>query len=335
MNKFLLIDASHLFHRSIHVVRGTPEEKCGMCLHILFSSLGKAWKKQNATHVVFAWDGRSWRKDVYAPYKRNRADLHKNDTAADKELTEMLFTVLDNFRTFISEQTNCTTLSHPELEADDLIAGWVAAHPNDQHIIVSGDKDFEQLLAPNVTIYDGVADETITLDGVYNYQGNKVKDKKTGQSKSPPNPEWSIFEKCMRGCTSDNIFAAYPGARVKSSKKQVGLQEAYDDRIKQGFAWSSVMMHRWMDPAGEEHRVIDDYHRNRGLVDLTAQPNDIKEKIAETIADACTAKNKLQVGIFFLKFCGKYQLERLSQQPAGYAELLSAKYPLVEKMNYC
>ena len=29
------------------------------------------------------------------------------------------------FKNFVGEKTNCTVLQHPELEADDLIAGWI------------------------------------------------------------------------------------------------------------------------------------------------------------------------------------------------------------------
>ena len=59
----------------------------------------------------------------------------------------MFWETFDNFRDFISEKTNCTVLRHEKLEADDLIAGWIQAHPNDNHVIVSTDGDFAQLIA--------------------------------------------------------------------------------------------------------------------------------------------------------------------------------------------
>ena len=39
-----------------------------------------------------------------------------------------------------------------------------------------------------------------------------------------------LFEKCMRGDTSDNVFSAYPGVRTKGTKNKVGLIEAYEDK---------------------------------------------------------------------------------------------------------
>ena len=319
MNKFLIVDASHMFYRSRYSVRGSEDEKVGMCMHVLLSCLSKAWYTQKATHVVFAFDGKSWRKSVYPSYKDNRPEATPEDIA--------YFNAFNDFKNFVSEKTNCTVLSHPSLEADDLVAGFIGAHPDDQHVIVSGDGDFEQLLAQNVTMYDGVKDETITIHGIYDWKGNPSKDKKTGLPKAAPEPEWSLFEKCIRGCTTDHIFSAYPGVRTKSTAKKIGLREAYEDRNKKGFAWSSIMMHRWLDADNVEHVVVDDYNRNVGLIDLTRQPNNIREMIADTIINNCVPLARTQIGLFLIKFCGKYQLVRLNEKRKELLAFLGAAYP--------
>lgn len=92
------------------------------------------------------------------------------------------------------------------------------------------------------------------------------------------------------------------------------------------------MLQRWTDHNGEEHRVLDDYERNVQLVDLTAQPDHIKVKIAECIADASVPKTVGQVGVKFMKFCGKHNLVKISEQATTYADWLSAEYPEVEKV---
>jgi 5'-3' exonuclease, N-terminal resolvase-like domain len=325
MNKFLLVDASHMFHRAKHSVRGDQNEKIGMCLHILLNILSKAWRSHSATHVVFCFDGRSWRKDVYKPYKANRVDL----SASPAEIAEnkLFFEAFDIFREFVRTKTNCTVLENPILEADDLISGFIKSHPDDTHVIVSSDGDFEQLLAPNVILYNGVADTTTTMTGIFDYKGKPIVDK-LGNFKPLPEPEYSLFEKCIRGCTTDNIFSAYPGIREKGSKNKVGLREAFEDREKKGFNWSSVMMHRWSDHHGVEHKVLDDYNRNRQLVDLCAQPDDIQIAIYETIGNASTPKSVPQIGLHFLKFCGKHELVKISERATEYVTLLSSKYPL-------
>lgn len=89
------------------------------------------------------------------------------------------------------------------------------------------------------------------------------------------------------------------------------------------------MLQRWTDHNGDEHRVLDDYERNVKLVDLTAQPDDIKVKIAECIADNSIPKDIPQVGVKFMKFCGKHQLVKIGEQAQNYAEFLTAPYPEV------
>ena len=107
--------------------------------------------------------------------------------------------------------------------------GVCGAHPNDNHVIISTDGDFAQLVAPNVRQYNGVSNTTITHEGYFDDKGERVIDKKTGVEKPAPDPQWLLFEKCMRGDTSDNIFSAYPGVRKKGTKNKVGLLEAYND----------------------------------------------------------------------------------------------------------
>jgi hypothetical protein len=168
---------------------------------------------------------------------------------------------------------------------------------------------------------------TITHEGHFDDKGRPIIDKKTQLPKPAPNPEWLLFEKCMRGDTSDNVFSAYPGVRTKGTSKKVGLTEAFEDRNSKGFNWNNLMLQRWTDHEGKEHRVLEDYERNRRLIDLAAQPDDIKKIIAETITTATSAnKDIAQVGIRLMKFCGLYDLKKISEQAASYAEPLNARY---------
>jgi hypothetical protein len=131
----------------------------------------------------------------------------------------------------------------------------------------------------------------------------------------------------MRGDTSDNVFSAYPGVRTKGTSKKVGLTEAFEDRASKGYSWNNLMLQRWTDHNGVEHRVLEDYERNRRLIDLTHQPEDIKAIITETIVEATSAnKNISQVGLRLMKFCGLYDLKKISDQAQAYAEPLNARY---------
>ena len=85
------------------------------------------------------------------------------------------------------------------------------------------------------------------------------------------------------------------------------------------------MLQRWIDQDGEEHRVVDDYNRNVILCDLNAQPPKIKAVIKETIASVKT-KAIEQVGLKLIKFCAKWDMQRIAEYPQSYAEPLNAKY---------
>jgi 5'-3' exonuclease len=327
MKTYILVDTANTFFRARHVVRGDISEKVGMSLHVILNSVRKAWKDFDGSHVIFCLEGRSWRKDYYAPYKRNRQDARDALSVKDAEEDKVFWETFDDFKDYIHEKTNCTVLQHPQLEADDLIAGWVQSHPNDNHVVISTDGDFAQLIAPNVKQYNGVTGVTTTHEGYFDEKGKRVKDKKTGQEKEAPNPEWLLFEKCMRGDTSDNVFSAYPGVRTKGTKNKVGLTEAFEDRNSKGWAWNNMMLQRWTDHEGAEHRVLDDYSRNITLCDLTAQPDNIKQLITSTIqAEIDKEKNISQVGIRLIKFCATYDLVKVSEQAQSYSDPLNARY---------
>jgi len=327
--KYLIVDTANTFFRARHSAHRQADtwDKLGFAVHVTLSSVNKAWRDHKADHVVFCLEGRSWRKDFYEPYKKNRTVARQALTEAQAEEDALFWEAFDSLKTFLDEKTNCTVMRHGNLEADDLIAGWVQAHPDDEHVIISSDTDFYQLLADNVKQYNGVSDELHTLEGIFDKRGKLVIDKKTKEPKQIPDPEWILFEKCMRGDSTDNVFSAYPGVRKKGSKNKVGLLEAYADRNAKGFNWNNLMLQRWTDHNGEEHRVLDDYERNRILVDLTAQPDEVKQQIATTIAEGKVSRKRPMVGAQFLKFCGKYDLNRLSEHSQQYAEFLGAGNP--------
>jgi 5'-3' exonuclease len=326
---YILVDTANTFFRARHVINGDADIKLGMAFHITLNSIRKAWQQFDGTHVIFCLEGRSWRKDFYAPYKAQRAEARAAHTEREADEERVFWEAFDTFKEFVTEKTNCTVLQNPQLEADDLIAGWIQSHPQDNHVIISTDTDFVQLIAPNVTQYNGVMEHVITHEGIFDDKGKAIIDKKTQEPKPAPNPEWLLFEKCMRGDTSDNVFSAYPGVRTKGTSKKVGLTEAFEDRKSKGYNWNNLMLQRWSDHNGVEHRVLEDYERNRRLIDLSHQPDNIKQIIKETINTATQAdKNISQVGIRLIKFCNLYDLKKIADQAQSYAEPLNARYTL-------
>lgn len=331
MTVYILLDSANLYHRSKHVAsrKADLDSKIGLAFSIIMNSVRLCYHKFQAEHVVFFLEGNSWRKEFYPPFKAHRRVAQQAKSVREQEEDAIMFKAYDNLTTFLETKTNVTMMRHPEAEGDDMIALFIEQHPNDTHIIVSGDSDFQQLLAPNVKIYDGVQNRIITTDGVFNDDKNmtRVLDKKTKKPLSAPDPEWVIFEKCVRGETGDNIFSAYPGARMKGTKNKVGVLDAYNDRNSGGYYWNNFMLQRWIDHNGIEHVVKTDYERNRTLIDLRLQPPDKRESFIATIKERSVPKQNKNVGIHFLRWCGEWDLKRLSDTPDDLVKILGKPYP--------
>lgn len=316
------------YFRALHVSHAGDdiETRVAYAIHVMLQGIAAAWRDQKATHVVMALEGRSWRKDFYKPYKADRDVKRQAATEKEKADSKAFIDGYAELIDFLSTKTNLTMLQHNRLEADDLIAGWIQGHPGDHHTIVSSDSDYHQLLSENVNQYNGVAQELHTLTGIYNKQGKRVIDKKTKLQKEIPDPKFILFEKCVRGDPTDNIFSAYPGVRKKGSKNKVGLVEAFADREEKGYEWNNLMMQKWAHHDGTDHRVLDDYNRNVILVDLTAQPADVRVIIEQIVKEQSVTKSNPMIGVHLMKFCGKHDLVKLSEQASTYTAILTASY---------
>jgi len=330
---FILIDLNNLIHRAKHATQhGDVSIKIGMSMHILFNSISKMWKKFKGTHVVFCLDGKSWRREVYESYKLSRRLQQATKSIKEREEDELFYEAYNDLIAFLTEKTNCSVLKSPGLEADDLIACWVKKHPDDMNIIISTDSDFCQLLADNVEIYNGVTNMRITVSGVYDdkdklFEFTLKNDGKIKVGKANPNfvpaadwIEWAKFSKIIRGDAGDGIFTAYPKVR------QTLLRNAFEDRKNKGYIWNNLMLQTWKDHEGNIHRVLDDYNRNMMLIDLVELPDEIVELAAAVIDTEITAKNIPNIGIWFMKFCGKHDLTRLAQYPDQFVQFLAARY---------
>jgi hypothetical protein len=296
------------------------ETTVGLAIHTMLNSVKKVWNQFDASHCVFCLEGRSWRKDHYKAYKAHRREAAAQRTQEEIDDDRIFFEALDDFTQFLLDRTNVSVLRHPHAEADDMIARFIHLHPDSQHIIVSTDSDFLQLLAPNVKIYNGIAGMLYTDTGVWDKDGKAALNRK-GEPMDVPNPEWLLFEKIMRGDAGDNVMSAYPGVRKKK------LEEAFANRHEQGYAWNNLMLSKWTDHMGVEQRVKDRYDENQKLIDLHCQPEDLKQSFDEAILKGLQHPTHGQVGFNLIKFANKWGLVRITDHAQDYTKLLSSRYP--------
>lgn len=354
--KFCIIDVSNLVHRAKHGVMKSssvgnqpiylgptddddpdPAEerkflKQGLILDAVFKSLRKAFDKFDSDHAVVCFDGRSWRKDFYPEYKKRPS---KAKTPKELEDEDMIHEIIDSLMEFCQGYTNVTVLHSQGVEADDFIARWVQLHdePAFEHVIVSRDSDFRQLVREGVELFAPAENVLYTVDGVYYQDGKKRKKDaltvekygetwtvKTDSDGNPVvyDPEWELFFKCIRGDASDNIKSAFP--KVRESK----MREAFYGDVK---AWNNFINETW-GPDDNRQCVKQRYEFNRTLIDLTAQPEDVIELMDELIGEQIDKKPKRMIGAYFAKFCIKYGLDNMQSQAGYFTDILSKRYPL-------
>jgi 5'-3' exonuclease len=338
---FILCDSANLFHRAIHTVSPSAgiDAMIGMSLHLILHSLKKEWNTFNGSHAVIFHEGRSWRKSYYTQYKADRAVKYAAKTEKEKEEHTLLMEAYNDLITYFDTKTNMTVLQNPQAEADDMIATWISMHPNDNHVLISSDSDFYQLLAPNVKIYDPVKDILITTTSVTNDKGKNMSfilnNGKLSKLKVDPHfvpePDWwryALFLKIVRGDATDHIFSAYPGVREVGTKNKVGIKEAYNDRDTKGYNYCNFMLQRWVDHNGDEQRVKEVFERNRVLIDLTAQPDYIKEACELTVKEKVKTEPVVsaEIGMHFMKFSGRWDLKKISDSAQQFMPMLKSVY---------
>lgn len=300
-------------------------------LNTVFNSLLNVFNKFDADHVVAAFDTRSWRRDFYNDYKSARREKVK--TPDEEEELALINHVIDQVRDFLQEHTNVTVLECPGAEADDLLARWSQIHHEDEfvNIVVSADSDFKQLVNHNTHLYNPMSYILYTRDGVFHQDRRKKRTaahrvmlfgqdwyRRLDKNDIPEmfDPEWELFEKCIRGDRGDSITAAWPGVRLTKMKK------AFNGDVKE---WNDFINSTW-GKDGKKHSVRELYERNKTLIDLTQQPEYIQDMLDETIADALDKNRVRMIGAHFGMFCGKFKLKKLLPRSDSFTYMLAKSY---------
>jgi 5'-3' exonuclease len=141
-NTILIIDFSQIAHANFYVAQST--NKLNMYEYMVLNSI-KTYKnmfKPEKIILAMECEGESWRKKKFDGYKINR-----NHSEVHEYIKEMQTDLIDNFK--------FTCVSSPSAEADDVIAVLTEKYCSKKVVIISGDKDFKQLLKyNNVILFD-------------------------------------------------------------------------------------------------------------------------------------------------------------------------------------
>lgn len=197
MNRYLLIDGNNI----IHAASGTKKKLTVGSVEVqgiynFLRTMRTLLSKYGQFTPLVLWDGASWRKMAFSDYKENR---EKDDTPAarkqkaDRASAKAQIPAVKKAMTLLG----VTQVKASNMEADDLAAILTDLYTKKggKIILVSGDKDWLQLVSPNVTWYDPVGDRKVmNIADLEEKIGIKVAD-------------WKQFleMKCLMGDLGDNI----------------------------------------------------------------------------------------------------------------------------------
>jgi 5'-3' exonuclease len=227
-DRVLIVDGLNTFIRaysSSPALNANGEHVGGISGFLL--SVGHAIKTVDPTRVVVVFDGKNGsakRRQLYPPYKATRkVSIRLNRAeAVDKEDNQLqqLIRLIDYLETL-----PITVVTLDESEADDVIAYITNEylHNKDSHTyIMSSDKDFLQLVKPNVHVWSPTKKKLYYEDDVYSEYGV-----------IPQN--FAVF-RALDGDNSDNIPGA-PGLAPKTilkrfprlaEQQEISLDEFFD-----------------------------------------------------------------------------------------------------------
>ena len=208
-----LVDVSSLFFRAYYAISTHLTSPKGLPTNALYGLLSMTYKfikEKKANHIVYCFDHEkpSFRINIYPEYKANRS-----------ETPEDLKKQIPYIKKLISA-LGIPLVEKAGYEADDLIGSLSqsAQQKNFKVVIVSGDKDFAQLVSPAISMYDPMKEVSYDPEGVKN---------KWGVEPYQINDYLSIV-----GDISDNIpgvFGIGPKGAVKLLQEYKNLEKIYEN----------------------------------------------------------------------------------------------------------
>ena len=207
-----LIDGTAYIYRAYHAIRNLSNSK-GLPTNAVFGfarMLIKLIKEKSPEYMVMFFDakGPTFRHDMYKDYKANRPPMPDDMAIQLPYIRE------------VAEGFNLPVIEQQGFEADDLIGSLsqLAQKNGFEVVMVTGDKDFMQLVTDKAIIWDPMKEKTLDLDSVNARYGLK--------------PDRIIDAMGLWGDASDNI-PGVPGIGEKTAlsliKEFNSMENLYDN----------------------------------------------------------------------------------------------------------
>ena len=200
-----LIDGTAYIHRAYHAIRGLANSK-GLPTNAIFGFtriLIKLMQDRDPRYAAMFFDakGPTFRHDFYQAYKANRPSM-------PEDMAVQIPYIKD-----VTAAYHLPIIEMEGFEADDLIGTYarLAEQKGFTVVMVTGDKDFLQLVTENSTIWDPMKEKTIDVHTIREEYGVE--------------PQQMIDVMGLSGDTTDNI----PGVPGIGQKTALDLIKAHGD----------------------------------------------------------------------------------------------------------
>lgn len=247
--------------------------------HMILNSIrmNKVKFEKEFGELIIACDATSnWRKQFFPYYKANRKK-NRQDSGLD---WNEIFRILNAVRDELAEFFPYPTVRVEHAEADDVIATLCHEHGRqlggDPILILSGDKDFQQLQRySNVSQYDPTRKKWIKCN----------------------DPETFLKEHILKGDTGDGIPNVLSSDDTfVANARQKPLRAKKIDEL--------------LNHVPEELQI--NWHRNALMIDLDRVPQDIKDETMKAI-QAQSDKGRDKLFNYFIKYKLKNLTECISE----------------------
>ncbi len=235
----LYIDYSHLCYRTLFAVQNDIKEVgYGIMRHSILKNVLYSINKFSPDKVYICCDSKkNWRKKYYEPYKGQRAEAKEKQDVDWNKFYETINEVSSGFKIAFPFHV----INVPYLEADDIIAAMIRKNvSNEEHIVITSDGDYKQLLQ---------------------YKNTKIYCAMKRQFMISINPFHDLEIKILMGDKSDNIPAIAPKIGIKTAEKLAEGEAAYKEQNLEKLMENSV--------------IKANYDRNKKLIDLSKTPSDL------------------------------------------------------------
>ena len=243
-NEIILIDNNQIILSSIFTAAKTAqsEEDYGFIRHLVLNTYRKYLSKfrRDYGELVICNDSKNvWRKDFFPQYKKNRSERQKKSKFDWGKIFNELHTIREEMKDVFPYRF----VQVERAEADDIIAVIAKNfHHKEKIMIVSSDKDFQQLQRyPNVEQYSPSKKGILRCDDPYDF----------------------LLDHVVRGDSSDGVPNAISDDAVfVEGRRQTRLTNKKIEELKEvGFQQEDNFM-----------------ERNQKLIDLTMVPDYIEEE---------------------------------------------------------